>query len=210
MTTRPSRSAKLAQRRDWWAQKTKNATGGEVAPSASTSGVQPTPNSQEEIVMTNHTPRPWLDDTTAKHLTEGDVAKLDADFARMTADNNTRPLGIDIVEYLRDCAADQDRVRRIMGPHDVPLPEFATVHKHSEWELSDDGTDCVRYLDAIYADVKNLNASLECDQYAVSTRMDLRVRIGEGITEDPAELANWALDLLALADRWKQIRKGLS
>lgn len=160
--------------------------------------------------MSTNTTRPWLDADTAKHLTDTDLAKLDADFARWSADDDTRPLGIDIVAYLRDCAADQARVRRIMGPADVPLPEFATVHKHSDWELTDDGTDCVRYLDAIYADHKGMCASFECDQYAVSTRMESRVRIGEGMAEDPAELVNWALDLLALADRWKQIQKGLS
>lgn len=190
----------------------KNATGGDAATSSSTSGVRPTPTTQEEIVMTNPTPsRPWLDaldPELAKHLTDADHDKSDAQFARMAADNAERALGIDLVEYMRDCAADQARVRRIMGPADVPLPEFATVHKHSDWELTDDGTDCVRYLDAIYADVKDLNASLECDQYAVSTRMDFRVRIAEGETEDPAELVNWALDLLALAERWRELSKG--
>lgn len=185
----------------------KNATGGGAATPASTSGVQmPTP--EKEDMMSNHTPgRPWLDPDTAKRLTETDLAKLDAEYARWT-DDYASPLGIDLVEYLRDCAADQAQVRRIMGPHDVPLPEFATVHKHSDWELTDDGTDCVRYVDAIYADHKGLSASLECDQFAVSTRMDLRVRIGEGIAEDPAQLTRWALDLLALAGQWTDLKEG--
>lgn len=189
----------------------KNAPSGGVAAPASTEGVQTTPNAQKEIIMNKSNPiRPWLDaldPELAKHLTDADRAEFDAKFARMTADNAERALGIDLVDYMRDCARDQARVRRIMGPADVPLPEFATVHKHSEWELSDDRTDCVRYLDAMYADVNDLNATLECDQFAVSTRMDLRVRVGEGMTEDPAELVNWALDLLALAEQWKKIRK---
>lgn len=158
--------------------------------------------------MSNHTPdRPWLDEATAKHLTDTDLARLDAEFTRCS-NNDDHPLGRDTVEYIRDCARDQARARRIIGPHDVPLPEFATVHKHSEWELTYDGTDCVRYLDAIYADHKGMTASLEVDQYAVSTRMDMRVRIGEGLAETPTELTRWALDLLALAGTWTEIEEG--
>lgn len=188
---------------------TKNATGGGAATPTSTSGVQmPTP--EKEDMMSNHTPaQPWLDaldPAEAKHLTGTDVAKLDADFVRWSTDD-ARALGFDLVDYIRDCATDMARVRRIIGPADVPLPEFATVHKHSEWELTEDGTDAVRYLDAIYANHKGMTASLEVDQYGVSTRMDMRVRIGEGTAEDPAELTRWALDLLALAEQWKQILK---
>ncbi|OAV78098.1 hypothetical protein [Dietzia sp. 111N12-1] len=158
--------------------------------------------------MTNHTPsRPWLDSATAKHLTDTDLDDLDAKFARWPEDH-AASLGIDLVEYMRDCARDQARVRRVMGPAEVPLPEFATVHKHTDWELTPDGTDCVRYLDAIYADHKGMTASLEVDQHAVSTRMDMRVRIGEGLAESPAELSRWALDLLALAGQWAEIQEG--
>lgn len=181
----------------------KNAPGGGVAAPASTEGVRmPTP--EKEDMMSNNTPdRPWLDDATAKHLTDTDVATLDADFARWSEDGLIA--GAELVDYVRDCARDQAKVRRIMGPHEVPLPEFATVHTGAPWEVVDDGADCVRYLDAIYADHKGMAASLECDQYAVSTRMDLRVRIGEGMAETPADLTRWALDLLSLAGTWTEI-----
>lgn len=184
----------------------KNAPGGGVAAPASTEGVRmPTQPNQEDMMTKSIPSRPWLDDATAKYLTDTDLADFDAKFARWSADNAARPLGIDLVEYLRDCARDQAKVRQIMGPHDVPLPEFATVHKDVPWELNDDGTDCIRCIDAIYADHKGMDASLEVDQYAVSTRMDLRVRIGEGMAETPADLTRWALDLLALAGTWTEI-----
>lgn len=160
--------------------------------------------------MTNDTPaRPWLDAATAKYLTDADLAKFDAQRARWSADpNGPWRDGYSIDDYLRDAAADQAKIRRVMGPAEVPLPEFATVHKHSGWELTPDGTDCVRYLDAIYADHKGMTASLEVDQHAVSTRMDMRVRIGEGLAESPAELSRWALDLLSLAGQWAEIQEG--
>lgn len=158
--------------------------------------------------MTHSNPRPWLDAAAAKHLTDADLAKLDADFARWSADGG----GIwkthyELVDDMRGEAAEQAKVRRIIGPAEVPLPESATVDKHSEWELTEDRTDCVRYLEADCADHRGMSAWLECDQYAVSTRLDLRVRIDEGTAKSPAELTRWALDLLALAGKWTEIEE---
>lgn len=188
---------------------TKNAPGDGAATPHATEGVRPTTYAQETVMTNDTRTRPWLDDATAKHLTDTDLAKLDADYARWSADEGgIWKNGYELVDYMRDQAADQARLRRIMGPAEVPLPEFATVHKHTDWELTPDGTDCVRSLDAVYADHKGMSASLEVDQYAVSTRMELRVRIDEGQAESPAELSRWALDLLALAGTWTEIQEG--
>ena len=65
----------------------------------------------------------------------------------------------------------------------------------------------VRSLIAEYVDAGALNATLEADQYAVSGRLDTRVYIEEGGTEDPEELRKWALQLLELADRWTEIAR---
>lgn len=53
--TQKYRSAKVAGIRAW-AEEMQNATGGEVAPSASTSGARPTPNALKEIVMPKSNP----------------------------------------------------------------------------------------------------------------------------------------------------------
>lgn len=185
---------------------TENAPGGEGATSLPTEGVQSTPTSQE-IVMTNHTPaRPWLDEATAKHLTDADLAKLDDQFAQWPEDH-AASLGIDLVEYLRDCAAYSAKVRMIIGTDEIPLPNFSTVDRHSQWELDEHETDVFRTVTAQYVDVDSLNATLEADQYAVSGRLDLRVYIEEGGTNDPERLRQWATDLLAVADRWTEIKQ---
>lgn len=157
--------------------------------------------------MHNDTPsRPWLDAATAKHLTGEDLADLDAKFARWPEDHASS-LGIDLVDFLRDCAADTAKIRMIIGPDEIPLPEFATVHRHSKWELDERETDAFRAITAEYVDAGALNATLEADQYAVSGRLDTRVYIEEGGTEDPEELRKWALQLLELADRWTEIAR---
>ena len=157
--------------------------------------------------MPNSIPsRPWLDTATAQHLTDDDLARLDEQFARWTEDH-AASLGIDLVEFLRDCAADAAKIRMIIGPDEIPLPEFATVHKHSEWELDEHETDAYRSVTAEYVDVDALNATLEADQYAVSGRLDTRVYIEEGGTDDPEALRKWALSLLELAGRWAAIKE---
>lgn len=183
----------------------KNAPGGDAATSLPTEGANPTPS--KEIDMPNDTPsRPWLDAATAKHLTDGDLADLDAKFARWPEDHASS-LGIDLVDFLRDCAADTAKIRMIIGTAEIPLPEFATVHRHSAWELAERETDAFRTITAEYVDAGALNATLEADQYAVSGRLDTRVYIEEGGTEDPEELRKWALQLLELADRWTEIAR---
>ncbi|MGX1768811.1 hypothetical protein ACWIE7_10960 [Dietzia sp. NPDC055343] len=185
---------------------TKNATGGGAATPTSTSGVQmPTP--EKEDMMSNTTPaRPWLDEATALHLTDADLAKLDDQFAQWPEDH-AASLGIDLVEYLRDCAAYAAKVRMIIGTDEIPLPNFSTVDRHSQWELDEHETDVFRTVTAQYVDVDSLNATLEADQYAVSGRLDLRVYIEEGGTNDPERLRQWATDLLAVADRWTEIKE---
>lgn len=159
--------------------------------------------------MSDTTPaRPWLDEATAAHLTDADLADLDAKFARWSADDKARPLGIDLVDYLRDCAAYAAKVRMIIGTDEIPLPNFSTVDRHSQWELDEHETDVFRTVTAQYVDVDSLNATLEADQYAVSGRLDLRVYIEEGSTEEPEELRQWALRLLDLAGRWAEIKEG--
>lgn len=185
----------------------KNATGGDAATSSSTSGVHmPTP--VKEDMMHKSTPaRPWLDEATAKHLTGTDLARLDATYALWTVDYASS-LGIDLVDYLRDSATDAAKIRMLIGPDEIPLPHFATINRFSEWVPTEGETDCSRDVTAHYVDQGGLNATLEAEQYAVSGRVDTRVHIEEGGTEDPAELTRWALDLLALAGRWTEIREG--
>lgn len=157
--------------------------------------------------MHNDTPsRPWLDAATAKHLTDGDLADLDAKFARWPEDHASS-LGIDLVDFLRDCAAYAAKVRMIIGTAEISLPEFATVHRHSKWELDERETDAFRTITAEYVDAGALNATLEADQYAVSGRLDTRVYIEEGGTDDPEALKKWALSLLELAGRWAAIKE---
>ena len=184
----------------------RSTPGGDVAASLPTEGaLMPTP--EQEDMMSHTTPaRPWLDAATAAHLTDVDLAKLDADFARWPEDH-AASLGIDLVEYLRDCAAYAAKVRMIIGTDEIPLPNFSTVDRHSQWELDEHETDVFRTVTAQYVDVDSLNATLEADQYAVSGRLDLRVYIEEGGTEDPEELRKWALQLLELADRWTEIAR---
>lgn len=156
----------------------------------------------------NNTPaRPWLDPATAKRLADEDLARLDAEFARWS-DDHVRSLGIDLVEYLRDRAADAAQIRTIIGTDEIPLPHFATVHKFTEWTLTERDMDAVRTVTAEYVDSGALNATLEADQHALSGRVDTRVYVEEGGTEDPEELRRWALDLLALAGRWSEIKEG--
>ena len=185
----------------------KNAPGGGVAAPASTEGVHMPTQPNQEDMMSNNTPdRPWLEAATAKHLTDVDLAKLDADFARWPEDH-AASLGIDLVEYLRDCASYAAKVRMIIGTDEIPLPECVTVHRNSEWELNDHETDAFRTITAEYADVDALNATLEVDQYAVSGHLDYRVYIEEGGAEDPETLRQWALRLLDLAQRWTAIKE---
>ena len=184
----------------------RNATGGGVAAPASTEGVRmPTQPNQEDMMIKSN-PRPWLDEATAKHLTDADLADLDAKFARWPEDHASS-LGIDLVDFLRDCAADTAKIRMIIGPDEIPLPNFSTVDRHSQWELDEHETDVFRTVTAQYVDVDSLNATLEADQYAVSGRLDTRVYIEEGGTEDPEELRKWALQLLDLAGRWAAIKE---
>lgn len=187
-------------------QNTKDAPGGGVAAPHATEGVQmPTP--EKEDMMSNHTPpRPWLDAATAAHLTDADLAKLDDQFAQWPEDH-AASLGIDLVEYLRDCAAYAAKVRMIIGTDEIPLPNFSTVDRHSQWELDEHETDVFRTVTAQYVDVDSLNATFEADQYAVSGRLDLRVYLEEGGTNDPERLRQWATDLLAVADRWTEIKE---
>lgn len=180
----------------------KNAHGGGAATPYATAGARPTPNSKETVV-TQCNPRPWLDDATAAILTDEDLAALDHTAALSIFDTR-----LDRDDYLRSEAHDAARVRQFIGRDEIPLPDFiALPNRRATWELTPQRNDAVRYLDAEYVDAGKLEARLEADQHALSGRVVTRVRIEEGETSDPAELVTWALDLLALADRWKQIRK---
>ena len=156
-------------------------------------------------------PRPWLDFPDAHLLTDEDRRQLDDQHARWSTDEYAGgTLGIDLEEYLRDCAKDAAQVRRIIGSVEVNLPDWVTVEKDTPWELADhnpDTEDAVRFFDGIYADRGALTATLEGDQYALSGRVDTRVRIGNGVTEDPSELARWAHELFDLASKWAKIRE---
>lgn len=186
----------------------KNAPGGGVAAPASTEGVRmPTQPNQEDMMTKSIPSRPWLDDATAKHLTDTDLADLDGKFARWTEDHASS-LGIDLVDYLRDCAANAAKIRMIIGTDEIPLPECVTVYRNSEWELSEHETDAFRTITAEYVDLDALNATFEVDQYAVSGRLDTRVYIEEGGTDNPEDLRQWALRLLDLSERWTAIKEG--
>lgn len=205
MTDRPNRSAKLAQRREWWANEMQNATGGDAATSSSTSGVRPTPNALKEIVMTDSNPiRPWLDTQTAERLTDDDLATLDRTAATSTFDTR-----LDRDEYMRNQAHTAARVRRYVGADEIPMPDFVTrPNRQATWELTPQRNDAVRHLVAEYVDSGKLSACLEVEQHALSGRVETRVSISDCATNDPAELTRWALDLLALAGRWTEIREG--
>ena len=181
----------------------KNAPGGGVAAPASTEGVRPTTHAQE-IVMTNHTPdRPWLDAHTAAILTDEDLAALDYSASMSIFDSR-----LERDDYMRAQAHDAARVRQFIGRDGIPMPDFVKLpNRNTTWDLTPERNDAVRYLDAEHVDAGKLNASLQVDQYALSGRVDTRVSISDCETSDPSELVNWALDLLALAERWKQIRK---
>ncbi|MBB0990931.1 hypothetical protein G6009_05540 [Dietzia sp. SLG510A3-30A2] len=155
--------------------------------------------------MPNDTSRPWLDAHTAAKLTEDDLAALDHTAELAATLWRTRK---DHIDYMRGEAQTAARVRQFVGPNEIPLPEFVQLpNAKATWELTPQRNDAVRYLEAEHADTGKLTACLEADQHALSGQIATRVTIDVGETSDPAELVNWALDLLALAERWKRIRK---
>lgn len=152
-------------------------------------------------------PRPWLDEATATHLTESDLARLDSQFARWS-DDHAASLGIDLIEYVRYCAIDAAKIRLLIGTDEIPLPDFAPILRFTEWALNEHETDAYRTVTGEYVDEGGLNATFEVDQFAISGHLTPRVHIEEGGTEDPDELRRWALALLDLAGQWEHIKEG--
>lgn len=154
--------------------------------------------------MSAATARPWIDPVDAEVLTADDLERLDRTLERAS---EVWALDTRIArdEYMRDEARRAAKVRRIIGDQEPPLPTCVReVNRFTNWELTDDGHDAVRFLDAEYADEGKLNAALHVDQYA-SGRLKFSVSVSDCRTTDPRELARWAAKLLALAQTWEQI-----
>lgn len=180
-----------------------NAPGGGVAAPHATEGVHmPTPETED--MMSNHTPdRPWLDDQTAKRLTDEDLAALDFSASMSIFDSR-----LDRDDYMRVQAHEAARVRQYIGRDSIPMPDFVQIpNRNATWELTPQHNDAVRYLDAEHVDVGDLHARLEVDQHALSGRIDTRVRIELCETDDPEELIAWGIKLLVMAGRWSEIKE---